>query len=252
MAVTGQAGDRPGYDDTPLIPGTRWRVHDRARPMPRAVTPGADIRLPPSDAVVLFDGTDLSGWRSCESVGPAQWKLENNYMEVVPGTGDIRTTREFGDCQLHVEFAAPGVVAGSSQGRGNSGVFLMGRYEIQVLDCYDNPTYADGATAAIYGQYPPLVNACRPPGEWQTYDIVWIAPRFDAARLVSPAYCTVIHNGVVVQYHRPLIGPTAHRVVADWRPHPPVGPLRLPDHTNPVRFRNIWYRDLGVLEEESV
>jgi Domain of Unknown Function (DUF1080) len=236
---------RIGYDDTPVLPGQPWRVHDRARPWPRVVTPGADSRLPPSDAVVLFDGTDLSGWLSVESGGAAQWNVENGHMQVVPGTGDIRTVREFGDCQLHVEFAAPSEVVGRSQGRGNSGVFLMGRYEIQVLDCYENPTYADGATAAIYGQYPPLVNACRPPGEWQTYDVVWIAPRFDGSRLVSPAYCTLFHNGVVVHHHRELMGPTTHRALPVWQPHPPVGPLRLQDHSNPVRFRNIWYRDLG-------
>ena len=240
-----------GYDDTPIIPGTPWRVHDSTRPMARAVAPGSENRLPPSDAVVLFDGADLSGWLSVESAGAALWKVENGYMEVVPGTGDIRTTREFGDCQLHVEFATPSAVVGSSQGRGNSGVFLMGRYEIQVLDCYDNPTYADGATAAIYGQSPPLVNACRPPGEWQTYDVVWIAPRFEGARLVSPPYCTVFHNGIVVHHHRELIGPTTHRALPVWQPHGPVGPLRLQDHTNPVRFRNIWYRELRQQEDSA-
>jgi hypothetical protein len=233
-----------GYDDTPLIPGQPWRVHDGARPQPRAVTPAADSRTPPSDAVVLFDGVGLSGWRSFASGAPAAWKVTDGYLEVVPGTGDIRTSAEFGDCQLHVEFATPAEVAGSSQGRGNSGVFLMGRYEIQVLDCYDNPTYADGTTAAIYGQYPPLVNACRRPGEWQTYDVIWTAPRFDGDRLATPAYCTVLQNGVVVQNHRELLGVTSHRVAPTWTPHPPVGPLRLQDHGNRVRFRNIWYRSL--------
>jgi hypothetical protein len=135
-------------------------------------------------------------------------------------------------------------VVGDSQGRGNSGVFLMNRYEIQVLDGYDNPSYADGMTAAIYSQFPPLVNACRPPGEWQTYDVVWIAPRFDGDKLVSPALCTVLFNGVVVQYHRQLHGPTTHKTWRDYEPHPPAGPLKLQDHGNPVRFRNIWYRPL--------
>jgi hypothetical protein len=237
---------RIGYDDTPLIPGQTWKVHDSARPMPRAVAPGAESRLPPSDAVVLFDGRDLSGWQSVTSGGAAPWKVENGYVEVVPTSGDIHTTHEFGDCQLHLEFATPSEVSGSSQGRGNSGVILMDRYEVQVLDCYDNPTYADGATAAIYGQYPPLVNACRKPGEWQSYDIVWIAPRFESGKLVSPAYCTVLHNGIVVQYHRELLGPTSHRVAPEWAPHPPRGSLRLQDHGDLLRFRNIWYRPLAV------
>jgi hypothetical protein len=250
------AQQRPGslgYDDTPLIPGSRWRVHDSARPQPRVVTPGTESTQeapgrPPSDAIVLFDGRDLSGWVGRDG-GPAPWKVEHGYMEVVPRSGDIRTRAEFGDCQLHVEWAAPAEVSGSSQGRGNSGVFLMDRYEIQVLDCYDNPTYADGTTAAIYGQYPPLVNACRRPGEWQTYDIIWLAPRFEGERLVTPAYVTILHNGVVVHYHRALLGPTAHRRVTPYTPHPPVGPLRLQDHNNPVRFRNIWYRPLQIEPE---
>jgi hypothetical protein len=240
-------GEQPriGYDDTPVIPRQKWKVHDSARPRPRVVVPGAENRLPPSDAVVLFDGRDLSGWLSVKTGQAAPWKVENGHVEVVPGSGDIRSREEFGDCQLHLEFATPSEVVGSSQGRGNSGVFLMGRYEIQVLDCYDNPTYADGTTAALYGQYPPLVNACREPGAWQTYDVAWVAPRFEGGKLVSPPYCTVIHNGIVVQYHRELIGPTTHRRVAEWEAHPPVGPLRLQDHNNPTRFRNIWYRKLG-------
>lgn len=233
-----------GYDDTPVIPNQRWKVHDRARPQPRAVAPGAAPGQPPADAVVLFDGRDLSGWVSQKTGEPAAWTVRDGYLEVTAKAGDVRTRQEFGDCQLHLEFATPAEVSGDSQGRGNSGVFLMGRYEIQVLDCYQNPTYADGTTGGIYGQYPPLVNACRPPGEWQSYDIVWIAPRFDGDRLVSPAYCTVILNGVVVQYHRALIGPTSHKTFADYEPHPPTGPLRLQDHGNPVRYRNIWYRPL--------
>lgn len=231
-----------GYDDTPTIPGQRWKVHDSQRPGPRVVTPGAENRLPPSDAVVLFDGRDLAGWVDNTTGGPASWKVENGYCEV--GRGDIRTRDEWGDCQLHLEFAAPTEVVGDSQRRGNSGVFMMGRYEIQVLDCYENPTYADGTTGAIYGQYPPLVNACRPPGEWQSYDVVWIAPRFDGARLVSPALCTLLHNGVVLHYNRPLLGPTSHRAAPSAEPHGPIGPLRLQDHGNSVRFRNIWYRRL--------
>jgi hypothetical protein len=210
------------------------------------VAPGATNTDPPSDAVVLFGGQDLGGWRRVEADAPAAWHVGRGVMEVAPGTGDIQTRHEFGDCQLHVEFATPTEVKGSSQGRGNSGVFLMGRYEIQVLDCYQNPTYPDGTTAAIYGQFPPLVNACRAPGEWQTYDVVWIVPRFAGDQLVSAPTCTVFHNGVLVQYQRQLLGQTTHRVAPSWTPHPPVGPLRLQDHGDLVRFRNIWYRPLDL------
>jgi Domain of Unknown Function (DUF1080) len=243
-----------GYDDTPVIPGSTFKVHDGVRPQPRIIQPGTASTQEragdrPSDAVVLFDGTSLTGW-SAQRGGDAGWKVENGYMEVVPGTGDIRTQAEFGDCQLHLEWAAPTVVKGDSQGRGNSGVFLMGRYEIQVLDCYDNPTYADGTTAAIYGQYPPLVNACRKPGEWQTYDIIWTGPRFDGDKLVRPAYVTVILNGVVVHNHTELQGPTQHRNAAAYTPQPAVGPLTLQDHGDLVRFRNIWYRPLLGYDQE--
>ena len=237
-----------GYDDTPFLPNFPYRVHDGNRPQPRIVTPPEPSTqdkpgTPPSDAVVLFDGTNLDGWESSKG-GPAAWKVEAGYMEVAPGTGNIRTREHFGDCQLHVEWAAPIEVKGESQGRGNSGVFLMGLYEIQVLDCYNNPTYADGTTAAIYGQYPPLVNACRKPGEWQTYDIIWEAPRFEGDKLVKPACVTVLHNGVVVHNHTEPIGAANHRVVGTYHPHPPVGPLELQDHGDLVRFRNIWYRPL--------
>ncbi len=240
-----------GYSDTPVLP-SGYRVHDGERPQPRIVTPGTPS-LPdqpgatPSDAVILFDGTDLSGWESARG-GEAGWKVENGYMEVVPGTGDIQTKALLGDCQLHLEWAAPAVVKGESQGRGNSGIFLMGLYEIQVLDCYDNPTYADGTTGAIYGQYPPLVNACRKPGEWQTYDILWVAPRFQGAT-VSPALVTVLLNGVALHHATPLMGPTQHRQLASYTPHPPVGPLRLQDHGDLVRFRNIWYRPMKAYDE---
>ena len=237
-----------GYDDTPMLPDGKFKVHDSARPQPRIVAPGSESTQeaagqPPSDAVVLFDGTDLSNWAGRDG-GEAQWKVENGYMEVVPRTGDIQTREHLGDCQLHVEWAAPAEVKGESQGRGNSGVFLMGLYEIQVLDCYDNPTYADGTTAAIYGQYPPLVNACREPGEWQTYDIIWIAPRFDGDKLLSPARATVFHNGVLIHHDKELIGPTTHRQILSYKPQPPTGPLKLQDHGDLVRFRNIWYRPL--------
>jgi len=236
-----------GYSDTPIIPGTPYHVHDGRRPQPRVVTPGTFSTQtapgrPPSDAVVLFNGGSLDGWMGRN--GPAQWQLQDGYMEVVPGTGNIRTRAEFGDCQLHLEWAEPTVIKGHGQGRGNSGVFLMGLYEIQVLDCYQNPTYPDGTTGAIYGQYPPLVNACRQPGEWQTYDIVWEAPRFEGERLLRPARVTVLQNGIVIHHAQELQGPTEHRKLAAYRPHPPVGPLELQDHGDLVRFRNIWYRPL--------
>ena len=209
-----------GYDDTPFIPDSKWRVHDSRRPQPRIITPG-EAGQPPSDAVVLFDGTDLSKWSGSD-----------------------------GDCQLHIEWAAPAEVVGDSQGRGNSGVFLMGRYEIQVLDGYDNPTYADGITAAIYGQYPPMVNACRKPGEWQTYDVFFIAHRFDGDKLVSPAYLTVVHNGVLVQLNREAMGPTGHKNAPSYsRALPDKGPLSLQDHGNPVRYRNIWIRAIEGYDE---
>jgi len=242
MAVKGE------QYDTPIIPGTSYRVHDLERPQPPVVTPGSASTLaapgvPPSDAVLLFNGVDLSGWQSVRG-GEAGWKVENGELHVVPGTGDIKTTTEFGDAQLHVEFAAPEVVKGDSQGRGNSGIFLMGQYEIQVLDCYDNPTYPDGTTGGVYGQYPPLVNACRKPGEWQVYDIIWSGPRFDGDRTIRPAHVTVILNGVVLHNHVELQGPTQHRQLASYSPHPEVGPLKLQDHGDLVRFRNVWYRPL--------
>ena len=242
-----------GYDDTPIIPGTSWHVHDGNRPQPRVVTPGTFSTQetpgrPPSDATVLFDGAGLDGWRDKDG-NPVKWKVENGYMEVVPHTGDIFSKTEFGDCQLHVEWAAPAEVVGDGQGRGNSGVFLMGRYEIQVLDCYDNPTYPDGTTGGIYGQCPPLVNACRKPGEWQVYDIIWIAPRFAGDKMVSPGRVTVLFNGVVIHHFREILGPTTHRKLPEVTPHPAVGPLKLQDHNNPVRFRNIWFRSIGEYDQ---
>ena len=235
-----------GYDDTPYLPDSQWRVHDSNRPQPQVVTPGASVTNDaPSDAIILFDGTNLSQWIGRDG-GEAQWKVENGYMEVTR-TGDIETKAHCGDCQLHLEWAAPAEVRGDSQGRGNSGVFLMGLYEIQVLDGYDNRTYADGITAAIYGQYPPLVNACRKPGEWQTYDIFFKAPQWDGQQLVSPAYITVIHNGILVQHHQEIMGPTGHKIVANYdTPHAPTGPLSLQDHGDPVRYRNIWVRPMSV------
>ena len=235
-----------GYDDTPMIPGSKWRVHDGSRPQPRVVT--AEEGTPPSDAVVLFDGTDLSKWVGKDG-GAAQWKVENGCMEVTR-TGNIQTADSFGDCQLHLEWAAPEEVKGDSQGRGNSGVFLLGLYEIQVLDGYDTPTYADGITTAIYGQFPPMVNACRKPGEWQTYDIFFLAPQFDGAKVVRPATTTVAHNGVLVQLNRAALGPTGHKTAPSYGDgHPSTRPLMLQDHGDPVRYRNIWIRALEGVDE---
>ena len=169
-------------------------------------------------------------------------------MEVIPGNGSIQTREHFGDGQWHVEWATPQVVKGDSQGRGNSGVFLMEKYEIQVLDSFDNPTYADGAAAAIYGQHPPLVNACREPGRWQTYDLVWIGPRFNGGKLEGPARLTLIHNGAVVHHDRELLGPTSHRNVVEYEEHAETGPLELQDHGDLLRYRNIWFRQLGSNE----
>lgn len=230
-----------GYADTPLIPGTEYHVHDGERPQPPIVTPAEGAQAP-SDATVLFVGTDLRAWEGQD--GPARWKVEAGYMEVAAGTGNIRTRQHFGDMQLHLEFATPAAVEGNSQGRGNSGVFLMGRYEIQVLDNYRNPTYADGTVGAVYGQYPPLANAIRKPGDWNTYDIVWKAPVFDGERLVSPAVVTVLLNNVVLHHALAPRGETNHRVVTTYKSHPPKGPLELQDHGNPVRYRNIWVREL--------
>ena len=242
-----------GDKDTPTLPGFGFQVHDGARPQPRIVAPGttssqAEPGVPPADAVILFGGTDLTQWMSVHG-GVAAWRVEDGSMEVLPGAGAIRTRVCLGDCQLHLEWAAPAEVTGAGQERGNSGVLLMGLYELQILDGYANPTYADGAAAALYGQYPPLVNACRRPGEWQVYEILWTVPRFAGGQVVSPAYVTVLHNGVVVHHHTALLGPTQHGRVATYRPHSPTGPLQLQDHGARVRYRNIWYRPLKGYDE---
>lgn len=232
-----------GYTDTPMLPNQPWRVHDIARPHPPVVTPGAEPGQPPSDAVVLFDGTNLDQWTTHNGAAPG-WKLENGYVEVVGGTGDLVSKEKFGDCQIHVEWAAPAEIDGTSQWRGNSGIIIMSRYEIQVLDSWQNPTYADGQAGAIYGQFPPLVNPARRPGEWQSFDIVFEAPHFESDRLVRPARATVFYNGVLVHHRQEFIGRMAHRVVGTYAPHGPEEPLALQDHDVPVRYRNIWVRRL--------
>lgn len=246
----GVAAGIPAFYGDPPDAHHPWAVHDPNRPQPRVVTPGtfssqAQPGRPPSDAIVLFDGTDLSKWKSAkEEGGPAKWLVKGGLLQVEPKSGDIRTKEEFGDCQLHIEWAEPKDVSGSSQGRGNSGIFLMGLYEIQVLDCYHSVTYADGQAGALYGSDPPLVNALRPPGRFQVYDIIFRRAIYREGKLLDPGYVTVFVNGVLVQDHTQLEGPTLHMK----RTHPCAsserGPLVLQDHGNPVRFRNIWYRPL--------
>lgn len=220
-----------------------WAVHDMSRPRPPVVTPGKTHGAPPSDAIILFDGTDLSQWKSVNG-GSAKWKVQNDYMEVVPKTGDIQTLLDFGSCQLHIEWRTSDVIKGEKQGRSNSGVFLMGKYEVQVLDNFENPTYADGHAGAVYGQNPPLVNVCKKPGQWQSYDIIFHAPSFNGNNLLKPATITVLHNGVLVQDHWEIQGTTFHKIRAHYEPHADKLPLKLQDHGNPMRFRNIWIRPL--------
>jgi len=245
----GQDQPKVGFKDTPMLPGGKWHVHDGDRPRPPVITPGTcstqeEPGRPPSDAKILFDGKDLSRWHGRRE-RPAGWKIEEGALIIEPGAGAISSKDEFGDCQLHLEFAAPVPPRGRDQGRGNSGVMFFGRYEIQVLDSFENVTYADGQTAAIYGQYPPLVNAALPPGRWQSYDIMFTAPRFNKeGSLETPAYVTMLHNGVLVHNHTPVIGAMAYRAVGKYTPHGPKGPIVLQDHGNPVRFRNIWVREL--------
>ncbi len=230
----------------------RWMIHDENRPAPPVIIPGVCEAQPapvkaPSDAVVLFDGTDVSNWVNAKGEA-TKWIVRDGYMESVKGAGDARTRQQFGSCQLHVEFATPSVVTGTGQGRGNSGVFLQGIYEVQILDSYENKTYPDGQCGALYGRAVPLVNASCKPGQWQTYDIVYHRPVFDeTGKVVRKTVFTVFHNGVLIHDHVELVGGTgwisAHAVTA-YAPHADRGPILLQDHANPVRFRNIWIREL--------
>jgi hypothetical protein len=214
-------------------------------PVPRKITAGNEYHLPPSDAIVLFDGKNLNHFESIKSGKTPEWTIENGYFTVKPGSGDIRTKESFGDVQLHIEWASPKVVKGEGQGRGNSGVFLMSTYEVQVLDSYESRTYSNGQAASLYKQYPPLVNATRAPGEWNAYDIIFIAPRFNAdGMMVSPAKVTVFHNGVLVQNHVELRGPTEYIGIPNYRAHADALPIVLQDHGDLVSFRNIWLRKL--------
>jgi hypothetical protein len=216
------------------------------QPEPRVVTPGQGTK-PPSDAIVLFNGSGFSEWKSMgkDSVSGVKWYVNSDSsMTVLPQSGDIATKRSFGDCQLHIEFKTPPVVKGEGQGRGNSGVFLQGRYEVQVLDNFENRTYSNGQCGSVYKQSIPLVNACRKPGEWQTYDILFTAPRFNAdGVLVAPGRVTVIHNGVVIQLNTEIKGTTEYIGLPKNQSHGKA-PLRLQDHGDLVSYRNIWIREL--------
>jgi len=248
-----------GFRDTPMLPGSRWHLHDPDRPQPRVVTPGTTFshNAPaPSDAEVLFDGKDLSKWQNHRGQN-ATWKVQDGYLETGRG-GGIRTRGKWADFQLHVEWASPNPPRGTGQGRGNSGILINGMYEVQVLDSYQAKTYPDGQAAAIYGQSPPLVNASKPPGEWQTYDIIFESPRWnEQGELVKKACVTVLHNGVVAQHRYEFAGITdgitgevPWKSLAKYsRPHPPEVFIELQDHSNPVRYRNIWVRTLGEKEK---
>jgi len=211
-------------------------------PEPKVVTPGKTDPEPPSDAVVLFDGKDLSQWNNGD-----KWEVKDGYATVQKS--DILTKESFGDYQLHIEFATPEKVKGSGQGRGNSGIFLANRYEVQVLDSYENKTYFDGQCASLYKQGPPMVNACRKPGEWQSYDILFTAPRFaEDGKVSTPGFVTLFHNGIAVQNHFELKGNTNFDKAAAYQKHPEKGPIRLQNHGDPVRYRNIWLREIKTLE----
>jgi len=237
ISMTFFAGSASGK---PKLP-SGWEVHDMTRPLPTVVAAGATDAQPPSDAIVLFDGSGFDEWNGKN--GDVKWTLENGYMEVTP-TGGISTKRTFGDCQLHIEWATPNPPAEKAQRRGNSGVFLMGYYEIQIMDGWENTAYADGMAGAVYGQTPALVNVCKKPGAWQSYDIVFTAPVFKDQELVSPGRVTVFQNGVLVQNNTEIYGATQHNVLPKAVVHGPKGPLVLQNHGQPVRFRTIWIRSL--------
>ena len=244
-------GARFGYTDTPKIPGTPWVVHDPFRPQPHQIDPGTisprdNPGTPPSDAIVLFDGSNLDAWENSKG-GTPKWVLGDGYFECRKKSGTIRSKQKFGSVQLHIEWAAPSEVKGSSQGRGNSGVFLAGLYEVQVQDNYDNLTYPDGQASSLYGFRPPRVNVTRPPGEWQAYDIIFEMPEFKDGKLLKKAKITVLHNGVVTQHGVEIPGILGHKKTQPYREHG-LGHIQLQDHGNPVRYRNIWVRELKRIQ----
>lgn len=252
--IPASAGDDVrGYNDTPQIPNQKWKVHDMTRPRPVKITPAPYVKEgAPSDAIVLFDGKDLSKWEQQPRGGAVQepkWKVQDDYFEIVPRTGRIRTKEKFGDVQLHVEWMVPKEAVGEGQSRGNSGIELMSRYEIQVLESHTNLTYSDGGAGAMYGMWPPMVNPSRPQGEWNVYDIFFEAPKFEGDKLTKPAYFTVLYNGVLVQNHKEQLGTTIWRQNAKYTAHAAEEPLSIQDHSQPVRFRNIWIRRLKEVEK---
>ena len=231
-----------GYKDTPIQPWSGCHVHDPDRPAPKKVVPGRgstqeQVGTAPSDAIALFDGRDLSQWR------PTKWKVEDGCL--IATEGPLMTQEEFGDCQLHLEWQSPLEPAKGIMNQGNNGVMLLGQIEIQIFESYSTKIYPDGQAAAIYAQTPPLVNACRKPGEWQTYDIIFVAPKFDAAgKLRGPARVTMFHNGLLVHHNQEIYGTTPHGGLASYVGVPSKGPLSFGAHSCPVRFRNIWIRRL--------
>ena len=246
LALTTPALAEGGFYGDPPDATHPWAIHDMNRPQPPRVEPGEN-GAPPSDAIILFSGKpeDIQKWKSDKPNGePTKWEVVDGVLQCVPGSGYIRTVEEFGDCQLHVEWSAPSKVEGNSQGRGNSGVFLMGQVEVQVLDNHNNPTYPDGFASSIYGINPPAANALRAPGQWQSYDIVFRRPIFKDGQQIDPGYITVFVNGVLTQDHTPLEGGGGHKGRSKPRAFPEKGPFKIQDHGNPVRFRNIWYRPL--------
>ncbi|MGO8699358.1 MAG: DUF1080 domain-containing protein [Limisphaerales bacterium] len=250
MAIQVLAESLLGYTDTPMLPSGKWHVHDPNRPKPALVTPGERFSQgapAPADAIVLFDGKDLSQWEGVNGA-PPPWTIHDGIMDAKVHSGDIHTKESFGDCQLHVEFAEPGKDA---PGDGNSGVFLQGLYELQIFDNEATTIYADGQCGALYGQSPCLVNACKKPGEWQSFDIVFEPARWNEShQLARPAMITVFQNGILIHYHQPLLGPTGHRILGKYTTElPATGPVELQEHGDPVRFRNIWIR--RIQEEEK-
>jgi hypothetical protein len=229
----------PGYEDTPLIPGSEFRVHQQDRPQPSRVIPPETCETacaPPSDAIVLFNGASL------EQFEETSWEIADGIL--IAGHGSLYTKEAYGDCQLHVEWRTPNPPEGEPANMGNSGIFFMGFYELQIYDSYSSKIYADGSAAAMYAQTPPLVNVCRKPGEWQSFDIVFTAPVFENEKLVEPGWITVLHNGVLVHHHTQILGPTVHRAFEPYKPHAAVLPLMIQGHGSPVAFRNIWIRRL--------
>ena len=223
------------------------RVTELWEPKPKKITPGTNAGEAPSDAIVIFDGKDLNNWTSANG-GEARWLVKDGAITVVKGTGAIQTKQVFGDIQLHIEWRSPSLIEGAGQDRGNSGIFLQERYEVQVLDSYDNPTYSNGQAGSIYKQSIPLVNVCRKPGEWQTYDVIYTAPRFsENGRVITPAYVTVLQNGVVVQNNTHILGATENKGFPLYQPHGKAS-LRLQDHSCLVSYRNIWIRELGATQ----